>query len=366
MITSLLNRLFGWGAPVAPVQTPVEASSGPVAAPESAPQPGSAVEPVAVLAPPQDQGSAPAIPTGTVRIHKGVLDTMFEDFQKHKETDRGEEETGWMLLGRREAGVVIIEAALPPGEFRDAGTAHVNVNSTAISVAMRVLKKSHPRLDVIGMAHTHPGSLDRPSEGDYRGDIVWVRKLPGRQGVFAIGVWEFDEPVNFLDDDANQGSGDVREPVPPIAPVSCFRDGRSRFNWFSLSEGDGWYKACPMEPVAGDDFGQSVRQHWEVLEHFAGSIDRLLQMQPGMRMGLLPVSDGVAPAMVLCQPLARDGEELQVVLQGRDARFFRMSAEEIDELQAPRERLDTAFFEVMAELTRGGRREARAGSRWGE
>lgn len=359
MITSLLNRLFGWGAPVAPAQTAAEPAAEPVAAPGSA---AASADAVAVLSSPQGHKAAPAITPGAVRIHQGVLNTMFEDFHRHKETDRGDEETGWMLLGRRESGEVIVEAALPPGEFRDAGTAHVNVNSTAISVAMRVLKKSHPRLDVVGMAHTHPGSLDRPSEGDYRGDIHWVRKLPGKQGVFAIGIWQFDEPVNFLGEESNQGSGDVRQVA---APVTGFQDGRSRFNWFSLSEGDGWYKACPMEPVPGDDYGQSVREHWEVLEHFAGSIDRLLQMQPGMRMGLLPVSDGLAPAMVLCQPLARDGEELQVVLQGREARFFRMSAEEIDELQAPRERLDTAFYEVMAELTRGGRKEAPAGSHHG-
>ena len=59
--------------------------------------------------------------------------------------------------------------------------------------------------------------------------------------------------------------------------------------------------------------------------------------------------------MVLCQPLAREGEELQVILQGGEVGFFRMTSENSEEIVGPSDRLDAAFYEVMARLARGPR-----------
>lgn len=293
-------------------------------------------------------------PSSDVKIHSGVLKTMFEDFHAHRQTERGEEETGWLLLGRRTESGAVIEAALPPGEFRDAGTAHVNMNSTAQAVAMRILKKHHPELDVLGVAHTHPGRLNRPSQGDYQGDSLWVSKLRKREGIFAIGVWDFDHFLNFSAGHPNYQQEDDPADVRGES-YSSHSSGRARFFWFALAEGEKWYRHLSLEETPGKDLGHEIRGHWEVIEEFAGSIDRLVRMQPALQMGLIPLEMMEVPTMVLCQPLAREGEELQVILQGGEVGFFRMTSENSEEIVGPSDRLDAAFYEVMARLARGPR-----------
>src|ERR1700679_4315283 len=41
--------------------------------------------------------------------------TLFEEFAAHRKGKRGEEETGWLLLGRRAGDEAIILATLPAG-----------------------------------------------------------------------------------------------------------------------------------------------------------------------------------------------------------------------------------------------------------
>lgn len=295
-----------------------------------------------------------------MKIHSGVLRSMFGDFLAHKETDRGEDETGWLLLGTRKAGAKVIEAALPAGEFRDAGVSHVNMNSTAQAVAMRILKKAHPELDVLGVAHTHPGRLNRPSNGDFQGDRLWVPNLRGGEGIFAIGIWSCGNPVNPGDGPMNTCGEDDDAAEILGAGSRSHSMGGAVFNWFSLASGESWYRGLSVEETPGVDLGLEIRGHWDLIEFFAGSIERLVQMQPGIQMGLIPLGSMATPTMVLCQPLARAGEELQVVLQGRGAGFFHMGMENPEEIAGPPENLVTAFYEVMARLSRGSRREAGA------
>src|SRR5947199_253116 len=80
---------------------------------------------------------------------------------------------------------------------------------------------------------THPGTLRHPSNGDYRGDSVWVSQLRGREGVFGIGTVE------------KEGSGPpwlVERPRPHVQ-----RQGRSRFTWYALSADDRDYRTLPVE-----------------------------------------------------------------------------------------------------------------------
>src|SRR5262245_38488320 len=43
----------------------------------------------------------------------GVSRTLFEEYASHRESARGEEETGWLLLGHREADQAVALATLP-------------------------------------------------------------------------------------------------------------------------------------------------------------------------------------------------------------------------------------------------------------
>src|SRR5262245_26679576 len=118
-------------------------------------------------------------PLRRVVLTTEVARTLFNEYSAHRRSERGDEETGWVLLGWREEDEVIVWATLPAGADREAGEAHVRFNSIVQAVASRVVRQSDRKLAMLGVVHTHPGSLRHPSDGDYRGDIQWVGQLRG-------------------------------------------------------------------------------------------------------------------------------------------------------------------------------------------
>src|SRR5262245_43544715 len=46
--------------------------------------------------------------------------TILEEFAAHRDSERGEEETGWVLLGVRDLHEATVLATLPAGTHRDA------------------------------------------------------------------------------------------------------------------------------------------------------------------------------------------------------------------------------------------------------
>src|SRR5262245_32627439 len=123
--------------------------------------------------------AGPYDPLRRVLLTDGVGRTLFEEFAAHRAETRGDEETGWLLLGLREADQALVLATLPAGTQRDAGVAHVRFNSVAQAVGSRIVRQTDRRLSILGVVHTHPGSLRHPSDGDYEGDRVWVGQLRG-------------------------------------------------------------------------------------------------------------------------------------------------------------------------------------------
>ena len=113
---------------------------------------------------------------------------MFEEFGEHRRSQRGDEEIGWVLLGVREETDALVLATLPAGAYRNASVAHVRFNSDGQALASRIVRQWDKRLAMIGVVHTHPGSLRHPSEGDYQGDSQWVSQLRGGDGIFGIGT----------------------------------------------------------------------------------------------------------------------------------------------------------------------------------
>src|SRR5437660_9887016 len=109
----------------------------------------------------------PAVPAGPhlkrIILADGVIRTLFDDYQEHRDSPRGDEEIGWILLGLRTDDEAIALAALPAGTQRDAGAAHIRFNSDAQELASRIVRQQDKRLRVIGVVHTHPGNLRWPS-----------------------------------------------------------------------------------------------------------------------------------------------------------------------------------------------------------
>ena len=103
-----------------------------------------------------------------------VCRTLFEEFGEHRRSQRGEEEIGWVLLGVREEADALVMATLPAGAHRSAGVAHVRFNSDGQALASRIVRQWDRRLSMVGVVHTHPGSLRHPSEGDYQGAREWL------------------------------------------------------------------------------------------------------------------------------------------------------------------------------------------------
>jgi len=148
---------------------------------------------------PEPPEPPPAAPRQYERLDRVVLTdevsrTLFDEFAAHRDTSRGEEETGWVLLGVREVHEALVLATLPAGAERSAGVAHVRFNSEGQALASRIVRQWDRRLTMLGVVHTHPGSLRHPSDGDYYGDSQWVGRLRGGQGIFGIGTADGPSP----------------------------------------------------------------------------------------------------------------------------------------------------------------------------
>src|SRR5437899_2041550 len=64
-------------------------------------------------------------PLCRVTLTDEVGRTLFEEYAAHRRGDRGEEETGWVLLGLRQEDEAVVLATLPAGTQPDSGVAHV-------------------------------------------------------------------------------------------------------------------------------------------------------------------------------------------------------------------------------------------------
>src|SRR5262249_47036752 len=139
---------------------------------------------------PHEPASLPRqyLPLERVVLTDEVNRTLFEGYAAHRKGERGDEETGWVLLGVREASEAVVLATRPAGAGREAGVAHVRFNSSAQALGSRIVRQLDRRLTMLGVVHTHPGSLRHPSDADFQGDSLWVGRLRGAEGVFGIGT----------------------------------------------------------------------------------------------------------------------------------------------------------------------------------
>ncbi len=159
-----------------------------------------------------------------------VARTLLDDFAEHRAGPRGDEEVGWVLLGVREENEVLVLATLPAGADREAGVAHVHFNSTAQAVACRIVRQGNRRLGIVGVVHTHPGTLRHPSDGDFQGDSLWVGRLRGSEGVFGIGTAD-GKPANGK---------------PVSYPEHMQGEGELCFSWYCAGR-----RRPPLSPAGG-------------------------------------------------------------------------------------------------------------------
>jgi proteasome lid subunit RPN8/RPN11 len=291
--------------------------------------------------PPREVIEAPAAPAartyerlGRVVLTDEVSRTLFEEFAAHREGARGEEETGWVLLGVREADHAVVLATLPAGAHREAGVAHVRFNSSGQALASRIVRQWDRRLVMLGVVHTHPGSLRHPSDGDYQGDSQWVGQLRGREGIFGIGTA-----------DAEPGRGPVvaRQPQPYM---QCL--GELCLSWYSLREGDRNYRPVRVELTLGPDLARPLHPIWMTIERYADQLDRLCRQQAGVAFRAVEGPDG--PALGVEVKLAEPGELLRLVIRGKEAQYYLVRGDELLAVDPDEERVDRGVYLLLAEL----------------
>jgi proteasome lid subunit RPN8/RPN11 len=269
-----------------------------------------------------------------VVLTDGVGRTLFEEFAGHREDNRGDEETGWMLMGLRQADEAVVLATLPAGTFREASVTHVRFNSAGQAIGSRIVRQTDKRLTILGVVHTHPGSLRHPSDGDYRGDSRWVGKLRGREGVFGIGT---------ADGEPDHDGVVAEQPKPHMQ-----RLGELCFSWYALRDGDLGYRPVPVELTLGPDLARPLHVLWGTLEQHAERLERLYRQQAGLSFEV--IEEGPKPMLALTVPLADPQTALRVLISDSVVRYYLCRDGEVLEADCPEQRVDRGVYLLLAEL----------------
>jgi proteasome lid subunit RPN8/RPN11 len=273
-------------------------------------------------------------PLERVVLTDGVGRTLFEEFASHVAGPSGEDETGWMLLGIREETSALVVATLPAGANSDAGVGHVRFDSWSQAIGSRILRQSDRRLGIVGIVHTHPGSLRHPSEGDYRGDRIWVGQLRGKEGIFAIGT---------SDNHDSRGNAVANQPRPN---VQCM--GKFRFSWYALAEGDRSYRPLEVTFTLGPDMARRLHEVWPAIEAHAERLDRLCRQQANVTFELNEAKPELG--LVVNIPLAEPGNAIRIALGKDEVRYFVLRNNEHFSADPGEVRVDRAVYILLTEL----------------
>jgi hypothetical protein len=188
---------------------------------------------------------------------------------------------------------------------------------------------------MLGVVHTHPGSLRHPSEGDYQGDSQWVGRLRGGEGVFGIGTADVRPPRN--------GTLVAHQPEPHL---QCL--GELCFSWYGLGEGERHYRPLQVALTLGPDLARPLHVLWPVLETYAEQLDRLCRQQAHVSFDVGNGPSG--PALTVTFPLAAPGEQLRLMLDKKGVSYFLLRGDQLLSVDPEQERLDRGVYLLLAQL----------------
>ncbi len=276
-----------------------------------------------------------------VVLAEGVSQTLFDEFAEHRRGDRGDEEIGWVLLGLRLEDEVRVLATLPAGTARSASATHVRFDSDTQGLASRVVRQKDKRLTMVGVVHTHPGSLRHPSGGDYQGDIRWVGNLRGGEGVFGIGTAEAKDRVTGWQGDKVNGDHVTLSPCHPVT---------LSFSWYALAQDDEGYRRLPVELTPGPDLARPLHEVWPIMEMHAGRLDRLFRQLANVK--LEAVADASGPLLALNVRLAGPGESLRIVMGRQTIQYYVCRGGADSTVQPEASDIERNVYMILAELAK--------------
>jgi len=264
-----------------------------------------------------------------ITLADGVAQTLRDEYAEHRQTDRGHEEIGWILLGVREGNEAIALASLPAGTQRNAGAAHVWFNSEVQTLACRMLRQYDKRLIMIGVVHTHPGSMRYPSDGDLRGDRQWVAQLRGGEGAFAIGT---------ADARIGESAANLQ-----VFPDTCF-------SWYALAASDKAYRPLPIRIMPGPDLAGPLRPHWTTIETYAEPLNRLHRQLASVHFGIM-TEDGQNLVNVTIS-LAEKNQQVRLLLSETDVRYYWEKEGDMIAVDPLETNIERAVYLILAELAK--------------
>ena len=290
----------------------------------------------------------PSVASGPIRyqplqrllLTDGVSRTLFDEYAAHRAAARGEDETGWVLMGLRGDHGAIALATLPAGANSDAGVAHLLFNSSAQAIGCLYVRQFDRRLTMVGHVHTHPGSLRHPSDGDLRGDIEWIKGLVSHsalkvhEGVFGIGTADAHPGYESLY---------VEQPEPHMQS-----HGELRFSWYYLRSRDSQHRPLPIGVTLGPDLARPLHPVWSVVETHAERLERLFRQQRGVTFDVAEGKNG--PELVVTVPLSEPRHAVRVALTEKDTRFYVRRGDDVFQADCPDERVDRGVYLLLAEL----------------
>jgi proteasome lid subunit RPN8/RPN11 len=276
----------------------------------------------------------PYQPLRRVLLTDGVARALFEEYAAHRQSDRREEETGWVLLGVRGEEEALVVATLPAGTDYDAGAAHVRFNIHGQAMASRIVRQADKRLTILGVVHTHPGSLRHPSEGDFRGDSEWVGNLRAKEGIFGIGTVD------------GESEAEMHVASQPRPNVQCWHG--LRLSWYALGQNDRRYRPLPVHVTLGPDLARPLHSVWTLIEKHAPRLDRLCRQQAGVRFELVSTQTG--PALIVKFPLAASDSEVKITLREKEEHYHVSQDGQTFEVKPEDDRVDRAVYLILAEL----------------
>jgi hypothetical protein len=294
-------------------------------------RPRGAVARVRPLPPPS---GAVYLPLEGIRLTDGVARTLFEEYASHREQSRGDEETGWVLLGLREMSQAVVLATLPAGARRDASVSHVRFNSSAQAVGSLAVRQTDRRLTMLGVVHTHPGSLRHPSDGDYAGDSEWVKHRRGEEGIFGIGTADV-RPGNAL--------LFAEQPRPHVLTM-----GELRLSWYSLRAQAAAYRPLPVVLTIGPDLARPLHSVWPVIEAHAERLERLARQQTGVSFRV--ADDEWGRALEVQVSLAETGAAVRARVTEKGVRYYLVHDGRLFEADCGEHRVDRGVYLLLAEL----------------
>ncbi len=277
---------------------------------------------------PLQQPEPPSVETRFV-VATGVLDTLFGEYAAHRRTSRGSEEIGWLLVGYRTETEVHVVGTIPAGTHRDASAVHVEFDSESQTLASRIIRQSDRRLRIVGIVHTHPGSMRQPSDGDLHGDLQWIRRLQNSEGLFAIGTSDGRTPPN---------------------PAHATTADDLRFSWYALAATDSNYRAMAIQSIPHEDVGSPLRAIWEIVEAWHGPVNRICHLFAGIRLGIM-TEDGTVWLRATFQ-LGWPGETIYLLLSTAEARYYWEVGQTLTRVDPQEPDIEVALPTILAELAR--------------